>query len=381
MADQLQQFLADSKALVGHPAPDVVPGVDIADWISIRRFAAALGDRNLLWKDAAAGAATRYYTMIAPPTFVLSVRTPTSAGAYEQKDYGVQKFLTHATLEWRSVIKLAEHLKSSLTITGAQSAGNFGGRPAASVTSAAAYTNVDGGAIGSATGTVTVVPHARGEDWIVDRDIYRYSDEEIHAIEKGIEAEAAPRGKHVRFWDDAKQGEQLPVLVKGPVTLSDMMAWQVAEGKPVNLGAVVHNELKTKPGRIRTNPTTNWPFWDADQEHEDILSCRDGGFKSPFTRGQQRVALAGQLLTDWMGDDGFLRRLDLSIPGHYLYGDTMWLSGEVADKYKEKVGDHVYHAVDVRVSGWNQLKERILSGTATVYLPNPGHPVALPIAR
>ncbi len=378
MAD-LDGFLADSRALVGKPAPDVVPGVDIADWISIRRFAAALGDRNLLWKDASGGAATRYYTMIAPPAFVLSVRTPTSAGAYESRDYGLQKFLTHATIEWQNVIRLGERIKSSITVSGASKGGSVSGRSGAQVTSSVSVTNADGGPLATMSGTTTAVPHNRGEDFILDRDIYRYSDEEIKKLEHDIEAEAAPRGKHVRFWDDVKAGEHLGTLVKGPMTLSDMMAWQVAEGKPVNLGAVVHNELKSKPGRVRTNPTTNWPFWDSDQEHEDILSCRNGGFKSPFSRGQQRVALASQVLTDWMGDDGFLRRLDVELPGHYLYGDAMWLKGEVGDKFKEQVGKERYHAVDVRLTGTNQLGETVLRGNAIVYLPNPGHPVALPV--
>ena len=128
MAD-LDGFLADSRALVGKPAPDDVPGVDIADWISIRRFAAALGDRNLLWKDASGGAATRYYTMIAPPAFVLSVRTPTSAGAYESRDYGLQKFLTHATIEWQNVIRLGERIKSSITVSGASKGHGRGRSP------------------------------------------------------------------------------------------------------------------------------------------------------------------------------------------------------------------------------------------------------------
>ena len=111
-------------------------------------------------------------------------------------------------------------------------------------------------------------------------------------------------------------GESLPQLVKGPVTLSDQMAWTVGEQKPIALGSPVYFDLQSMPGRVRTNPTTNWPYWDADQEFEDILSCRNMGVTSPPTRGMHQVCLAGQLVTDWMGDDGFLRTLDVNLRDH-----------------------------------------------------------------
>ena len=85
------------------------------------------------------------------------------------------------------------------------------------------------------------------------------------------------------------------------------------------------------------------------------------------------------MVTSWMGDDAFLRRLDLDLPNHYLYGDTMWLTGEATDKYKERIGGEQYYAVEIRIQGTNQLGETIVRGTATAYLPNPGHTVDLPL--
>ena len=93
----------------------------------------------------------------------------------------------------------------------------------------------------------------------------------------------------------------------------------------------------------------------------------------------QRICLVGQLLTDWMGDDGFLRYMSIDILNHYIYGDTMWLSGEVLDTYNQDNGGRSYGAVNVSVKGVNQLGENVLSGKAVVYLPSPGHPVSLPI--
>jgi hypothetical protein len=60
------------------------------------------------------------------------------------------------------------------------------------------------------------------------------------------------------------------------------------------------------------------------------------GFKKPVAPGLMRFALTGQVLTNWMGDLGFLRRLTLELPNHFCYADTMWLNGQVVRKYVER---------------------------------------------
>ena len=66
MASDLKGFVEDAKKLIGQEVDDVAPGTDLADWLTIRRFCAALGDPNLLYKDPSSGVATKYNSMIAP---------------------------------------------------------------------------------------------------------------------------------------------------------------------------------------------------------------------------------------------------------------------------------------------------------------------------
>ena len=379
MVDRLDQFLQDSQKLVGLEAIDVPQGAEVADWLTIRRFCAALGDTNPLYKDPTSGVSTKYNSMIAPPTFVSAIRTPTSRAAYVNKDYGLINLLTHGAFEWVDIIRVGDRLKSQLKLVSANAGSSIDDRRCAKITSKATYWNSYGGLIGTASGTSSMLPFRPGEKMILERDIYQYSDEEIATIAEALESEIPPRGKLLRYWDEVNIGDKLPGLVKGPLNLADMMAWSVAEQKPLALGPPVYFNLKSMPGRIRTNPTTNWPFWDADQESDDILSCKNSGFVAPFGRGMQRMCLAAQVLTHWMGDDGFLRSLDIDLPNHYIYGDTMWLQGEVTTKYTAKVDNETYFAVEVQVRGTNQLGETIVHGNATVYLPSPGHPVTLPI--
>lgn len=379
MANRIKGFLDDSRSILGREADDVPEGVNVADWLAIVRFCAAIGDANSLYRDPAWGTTSRYHSMIAPPTFLASVRTPTAGAAYELKDYGIVKLLTGISFEWVDIVRIGDRLKSTLTVTQLREAHLPNGQEVAEVMSKATYRNSYGGLIATAGGVVSMVPYRRGEQLVEGREIHRYSDEEIARIERDIEGETERRGKLLRYWDDTATGEKLPALVKGPLSIHELLAWETAEAKPLAPGALTYSAIMSKSGRKDVNPTTNWPYWDAEESHLDILSCEGNGFKAPYSAGLLRACLAGQVITDWMGDDGFLRRLELTLPGHYLYGDTIWLNGTVADKYKVREGGEMYHAVDVGLQGVNQLSEVVARGTATVYLPAPGHPVTLPI--
>jgi hypothetical protein len=72
------------------------------------------------------------------------------------------------------------------------------------------------------------------------------------------------------------------------------------------------------------------------------------------------------MMTNWMGDDGFLKRLSAQGRLFNLFGDTQWMSGKVVKKYKE--GRE--YAVDLDIWCDNQRGERTTIGSATVWLPS-----------
>ena len=88
-----------------------------------------------------------------------------------------------------------------------------------------------------------------------------------------------------------------------------------------------------------------------------------------------------QVLTNWMGDLGFLRSMSLDLPNHFFYEDTLWLDGQVTKKFKENAGTEEYNAVEVKISGRNQLGDTLVDGNAVVYLPERGFLVGLPIGN
>ncbi len=381
MTEKLDDFLADSRKMIGKDAADVPQGIRTADWSSIQKFCAALGDVNPLYNDVAGSVGSLYNTMIAPATFILSVRTPDSGAAYEQKDYGLRRFSTSASAQWNDVIHLGDRLVSDLKITDVRNGGKWGDRSTAQVESAATYRNILGGELATATGAVTLVPYATGDPLLEDRDIHQYTDDEIHKLEDDLAAIQPHRGQAPLYWSRVEVGDKLPNLVKGPLYYTEIAAWKTAEGKTISaaVGSVAHKRLMERPGRIAVNPSTDWPYFDVEMAYGDILAIQPLGFKMPVSRGLMRFALTGQVITNWMGDQGFLRSMSLDMPNHFCYEDTMWLTGEVVKKYKEEVGTGEYYAVEVRLTGRNQLGQTLVDGTAVVYLPERGFLVGLPV--
>ena len=127
------------------------------------------------------------------------------------------------------------------------------------------------------------------------------------------------------------------------------------------------------------NTLTGWPYEAIVMEHYDWNLCKSRGLPAPFDVGCFRACAASHLLSNWMGDDGFIRRVYVQFRKPNFYGDTTFMDAEVVRTYRDKVGDEEYGAVDLRIMGMNQIGETSAPGTATVYLPSAGEPITLPI--
>ena len=92
----------------------------------------------------------------------------------------------------------------------------------------------------------------------------------------------------------------------------------------------------------------------------------DIGLAGATDCGAQRISWMGHLLTNWMGDDGLLKKLYVELRLPNFYGDTTWVKGRVTRKYVEG-GEHL---VDIECWGENQRGEITMPGHATIILPS-----------
>jgi len=92
------------------------------------------------------------------------------------------------------------------------------------------------------------------------------------------------------------------------------------------------------------------------------------GIPVPFDLGMQRVSWLGHLLTNWMGDEGFLKKLYARCQNVVIFGDTNWCRGKVSGKHAES-GEHF---VQCDIWSENQTGEMTAQGQAIVALPSRG---------
>ena len=112
--------------------------------------------------------------------------------------------------------------------------------------------------------------------------------------------------------------------------------------------------------------------------YEDAFAASVGVGK-PIVHGLLKHAWLIQLVTSWMGDDGFMKRFSCQYRGldyprlmksmnEPQDGETWLCKGKVANKYVDG-GDH---CVDLEVGVENGKGQITTPGTATVVLPSRG---------
>jgi acyl dehydratase len=128
-------------------------------------------------------------------------------------------------------------------------------------------------------------------------------------------------------------GDEIPRLVKEPTT-RQLVVWAGASG-------------------------------DYNPIHYDKDFALTRGLPGVVIHGQLAGCFLGQLVTDWMGEQGALRKLSISYKGMNLPGEHITCRGLVARKYVED-GSH-YVVADIWAE--NPRGEKTITGTATVLLP------------
>jgi acyl dehydratase len=382
----VDEFIEDSNKLCGCEVEEWgQPGNPIATQRAFVEYNNVIGDHNPLFREPDYAYRTRYGSVIARPTFPAAIRNPMSQGAYANKDYGLANFLANVEFNLYDTIRVMDRFCTTLKTTNVCSKETHVFNQAekkqiASVGAEGEYSNQYGALLAKTCSEVSMIPFNRGEEMFVDRELYVYTLEEAEKYGDDIDNEVQ-RGMDSLFWTDVNEGDVLTPVVKGPLELGPILGWPVATRTSDWHLENYYARAKEAPGEARVNPVTNWPYWVEQLEYGSYHTSKLRGISFPFAFGMHQACLADHLLTNWMSDDGFLRRLRMEISNVLMYGDINWYKGTVTEKYKEKIGNNVYGAVDIDIEVTNQLGEQVATGDATVYLSSPGQEVILPIPQ
>ena len=175
-----------------------------------------------------------------------------------------------------------------------------------------------------------------------------YTDEQIAEIDAQYAAEDR-RGAEPRWWEDVEEGDEFGPMVKGPLTVTDMVCWHVGMGMglygvaPLRLG--VQNRQRIP--RFFHRDDLNVP--DVMQRvHWDPEFARRSGNPTTYDYGRMRETWLIHLCTDWMGDDAWLWKLECEFRKFNYVGDTQWIGGTVVRKH---LADGDRPAVDLELVG------------------------------
>lgn len=135
-------------------------------------------------------------------------------------------------------------------------------------------------------------------------------------------------------------------------------------------GVAVGGELTTLVKQPTSRQLVMWAGASGDYNpiHYDKDFAQSRGLPGVVVHGQLASCFLGQMVTDWIGEQGRLKKLTLTYRGMNFPGETLICRGTVTKKYIED-GQHF-----VVCSLWteNPKGEKTVTGTAVVTLPSRG---------
>ncbi|EHK63002.1 FAS1-like dehydratase domain-containing protein [Achromobacter arsenitoxydans] len=337
---------------------------------NIRHYAHGIGDDNPLWTDPEYAAKTQHGGIIALPSFLFS--TSRIVSGYVGGLPGVHAMWSGADWTWHKnvrrndVISTEAHLKNLI-----EHQTRFAGRAVQQIYHVDFF-NQDGDKVAEADSWCfrTERDHAReqGSKYkeVRAREPRRYSPEEIKEAYK-LYAQEEVRGATPRYWEDVKEGEALPVMFKGPMTVTGFIAFaQGWGGLYIRANKLAWQLIDAHPGVGITN---RFGIPDVPERvHWEEEFALEVGAPGAYDYGPERNSWLTHHLTNWMGDAGFLRKSTCKIRRHNPEGDMLFFKGKVVRKYVED-GRHL---VEIEQEARNQDDELSVLGSGVVELPTRG---------
>ncbi len=340
----------------------------------IRHFAYAVGDPNPLWRDPDYARGTRWGGIIAPPTFDFCIASSDGAGNAPGGSFllpGFNLFAGGNKHEYFGVIRPGDEFRVVDKYLGVEEKEVKGKTYRLFLERGKrSYINQRDEVVVIATARRVMTGTPPGKVADTQNELYKgikrhhYSQEELDVIHRSYDDELAGknrRGKDVLYWEDVAVGEKLKPVVKGPLDTSDACSAMLVEYG--GAFAIKWNIMRGSIDSYPIDPQTGEHRFRRDWHFEDSLA-QISGVPYAFQIGKFSEMILSHVVTNWMGDDGFVKMLDFRIQRINIMGDMNWLKGKVIKKYV----DNDEHLVDLDIWAENQDKRVVTRGTATVRL-------------
>ena len=349
---------------------------EVASKDLIRHYCDAIGETNPLFRDENYAKSTRYGAMIAPPRFIDFI-SPTyggSGGMEFPQIPGTVPLNAGSDVEWFAPVYMGDRFNMITRITACRETTKPGteGKRLFILTGEREYYNQNHQlVIRSKSNCIIVfkfIPPSELKEGELSKGLYseikrhRFTQKELEEVAQAYRNEYR-RGREVLFWEDVEEGEELPKIVKGPSTVEDSLAF--FSGTYFFAYQVKDMYLRAHPSQIVPDPDTN-ALTPPSLIHISDTHARLQGMPYAIVFAGASEGHICELITNWIGDDGFIKKMSCQSRRINIVGDLNWFKGNVERKYIDP--DTGEHLVDLKVWGENQDGILFMPGTATVRL-------------
>lgn len=339
---------------------------DRASPLAVKKFTAGIGDDNPLWLDDQYAKTSPYRTPIAPPSFVIGCFSGVQFGWP-----GLGSFHSSSQLWFDIPVCWEDHVDASCRYEGfdGPKPSSFAGETVVDKFTNV-YKNQFGATIARIAWQVFNFERNTARKRVVHRDLsvpHRWTDEELADLELRVLGEH-PRGSTTRTWEETSVGDALGSLTKGPIGLTDEIAFVAGGGAPIprlSANAVALRAYAKHPSwAFRDNLTgAKEPIYSV---HYNERAAHAMGVPYQYDVGFQRQCWQIQHLTNWAGDEGWVKYAEAQYRQFVFLGDAVTLTGRVLKKRIDDSGEHV---VDIETQAVNQRGYNVMPGRAVIALP------------
>ena len=369
------KMLADMRALIGTElCTEASINNEYATHTAILRFCEGIGDGNPLWTRADYAEKAHYGTLVAPPSYIFAC-----LGGVQVGWPGLGGFHCETTIKFFKPIRLGDKITCRVVFQGFDGPtadSNFGGRRIKDYI-LQQYINQDGEVVADFICSRMRFERTEMQKRAETRTLevpHPWKDEELEVIETAILAEA-PRGNTPRYWEDVNVGDEIDTITKGPLGLTDFIAFIAGGAAPiprVSANSVALQKYHKHPKWAFRDPKTHAlePVYSV---HYNDYAAKLQGAQIAYDVGIQRTSWGIHALTNWMGDAGVVKEIFGQYRAHVFLGDVVRLGGRIDAKGVDAEGQCI-----VRVTTWahNQRNQNVLPGTAVIALPRRGEGTA-----
>jgi acyl dehydratase len=357
------ESVAALRARIGEVARRQQPHIEQVTRDAIRHWAMGIGDKNPLWLDPEYAKRSARGRLLAPPTILFAMDRILSG--YIGGMPGVHGMFAWADFQFDRVIAEGDELTGETRLHDLiEHPSKFAGRSFEQI-----YQIVFRDQQGSTAATALMGAFRTERNAAQRRGKYKpdeikiWTDDELEPIRKAYQDEEI-RGGTPRYFSSVQVGDELPKIVRGPYTPTTAIAFvQGWGGLYVYAHHYAFDLFRRHPGLgIKNAQGVPEPPERVHWEHD---MARAAGVPAAYDYGPERVAWMGNVVTNWMGDTGTLRRLRVEVRRHNLVGDVVWCGGTVTDVTPNDDGG----IVTLELLGQNQRGELSAKGVAEVQLP------------